>query len=150
MSRPQDPVLLDDQLFSCRFGSIKQTHIGKFNVPINTPLPVDDVIIGNGVSFLVKVDLLCSNFKCYFLEVVLELKSNSLYKLFSYEEQDNTVENTGRYLPGLHTAALSTCVVFERPMSWLTEEEIVEGMCDGVYSLINIISHPRAGRIHEG
>lgn len=68
---PDDPVLLDHKLFFWRFGSIKQAHIDKFNVPINTPLPIDDIVIGNGVAFLVKVYLFPSNFKCYFLEVVL-------------------------------------------------------------------------------
>lgn len=71
MCHPHDPVLLNHKFFSCRFGSIKQSHIDKFNVPINTPLPIDDIVIGNGVAFLVKVYLLPSNFKCYFLEVGL-------------------------------------------------------------------------------
>lgn len=80
MSCPHDPVLLDQQLFSCRFRSIEQPHIDKFNAPINASLPVDYIIIGNGVAFLVKVYLLPGNFECYFLEVVLQLKTNSFYK----------------------------------------------------------------------
>lgn len=79
MSCPYYPVLLDHKLLSCRLSSIKQPHIDKLNVPVCASLPVDDIIIGYGVTFEVKVHLLPSNVKCHFLEVVLELKNQWYY-----------------------------------------------------------------------
>lgn len=71
MPRPNYPVLLDQQFLSSRPGSIKQSHIDKLNFSFCAPLPVDDIIIGYGVTLQVKVYLLPANVKCHFLEVVL-------------------------------------------------------------------------------
>lgn len=75
MPRPHYPVLLDHQLLSGSLGSIKQPHVDKFNVPACASLPVEDIIIGYGVTLEVKVHLLSSNVKCHFLEVVLQLEN---------------------------------------------------------------------------
>ena len=74
MTCPHYPVLFDHQLLSNRLGSIKQPHIEKLNVTACASLPVDDIIIGYGVTLQVKVHHLPCNVERHFLEVVLELE----------------------------------------------------------------------------
>ena len=78
MPCPYDPVFLDHQLLSSRLGPIKQTHGDKLNVPTCASLPVDDVIIGYGVTLQVKVHLLPSDVEVHFLKVVLELENQEI------------------------------------------------------------------------
>ena len=74
MTCPHYPVLLDHQLLSGRLCSIKQPQVDKLNVTTCASLPVDDIIIGCGITLQVKVHLLPSNAERHFLEVVLELE----------------------------------------------------------------------------
>lgn len=80
MPRPHYPVLPDHQLLTDRLGTIKHPNVDKFNVAARASLPVDDIVIGYGVTLKIKVHLLSINVKCHFLEVVLELESQQIVR----------------------------------------------------------------------
>ena len=76
MPRPHYRLLLDHQLLPRILCSVEQADVDKLDLPIAAPLPVEDVIVRNGIPFQVKVHLLVRNGEGDFLEIVLELKKN--------------------------------------------------------------------------
>lgn len=112
MPRPYYPVLLDHQLLANSLCSIKQPHVDKFNVATCASLPVDDIIIGYGVTLKIKVYLLSINVKCHFLEVVLELESQQIRNTIKFIKQ--SVQCDTAALKTHTVPARGVCCSFER------------------------------------